>query len=149
MERERSATVNIRSVLMKHFPDLKTVRDARAGTMIEVTARDEAKAKKKRHKECAMALACQRKMSLDGVLISRSRAYLVKDGVATRYDLSMAAQKEVVSFDRGGGFDQGEYDLLKPAHKLGGGGGGKGIHSSTAKMGKPKHITGKIRTAIR
>lgn len=135
--------------LKKYFPDLKRVRDAERGTMIEVTARDEATAKKKHLKECAMAIACRRKMGLDGVLISRSRAYLVKDGVATRYELPISVQKEVISFDRGGGFDLGEYGLLKPSHKIGEGGGGKGgAHRSTAAAKKPRHLTGKIRAAV-
>ena len=141
--------MSIMSALRKQFPNLREVRDATKRLAIEVTPRDESAAKKKHHKECAMALACRRKMNLDGVLISRSRAYLVKDNVATRYDLPIAVQKEVISFDRGGGFDIGGYELLKPGHKLGETHGNGGGHASTAKMRAPRHLTGKIRTVVK
>ena len=40
--------------------------------------------------------------------------YLVKGKRATRYFMSQHAQREVITFDRGGGFAAGEYILLQP-----------------------------------
>ena len=139
----------IQWALNKHFPELQHVKDAKKRLVVEVTARDRSAAKKLRHKECALALACRRQFHLDGVLIARSRAYLVREGTATRYELPMAIQKEVVSFDRGGGFDPGQYELLKPARLLGPGGGGR-KRKSRSRTAKPRrrHLVGKVRVSI-
>ena len=139
----------IQWTLNKHFPGLRHVKDAKGRLVVTVAARDKAAAKKLRHKECALALACRRQFHLDGVLIARSRAYLVKGDTATRYELPMAIQKEIVSFDRGGGFDPGQYALLKPARLLGPGGGGR-TRKSRSRTAKPRrrHLVGKVRVSI-
>jgi len=51
---------------------------------------------------------------MDGVIVSINRAYLVKGTRATRYFLSGHAQREIVAFDRGGGFSAGVYELNAP-----------------------------------
>lgn len=87
--------------------------DSSRNAKIEVTKGDEATSRKKSHKGCAMAVACKRKFHLDGVIISRNRAYLVKGTQARRFTLPPSVSREVVSFDRGGGFEPGEYQLSK------------------------------------
>lgn len=57
-------------------------------------------------------------------------------------------EREVVSFDRKGGFAPGEYQLSKPTHLLGHHRGGK---SGKANLGKPtvyRHFTEGIRAAL-
>jgi hypothetical protein len=96
-----------------------------------------------------MAIACKRSKKLDGVLISIKTAYLIKNNIATRYFLPEAVRREVVAFDRSGGFASGEYGLLAPDkyNKLGRSGGDT-PRNNTAKMAKPKHFTEGIRTVL-
>jgi hypothetical protein len=90
------------------------VSDARKKLRVTVTAKDSRESTKKNHKGCAMAVACKREFHLSGVVISRQRAYLVTGDKAVRYSLPSSVSREVVSFDRGGGFAEGEYELVKP-----------------------------------
>ena len=138
------------NIVQKFFPKVGAVKDATRNTVIEVTKRDEAASRRKDHNQCAMAMACQRAMHLDGVIIARTIAYLVKDRVATRYCLPESVTREVVSFDRGGGFAPGEYKLLKPniSHRLDSAGGHNRQKKNTAKRPEPKHMTSGIRTVL-
>ena len=138
-------------VVKKFFPNVKTVVDANHNARIEVTKSDETKANKKSHKTCAMAVACKRKFHLDGVIISANRAYLVKGDKARRFELPPSVTKEIVSFDRGAGFEPGEYALAKvgPTHRLDAPKGptkGKAHGGDTAR--KFRHKTGGIRIAL-
>jgi hypothetical protein len=101
----RLATVN------KFFPKVKVVVDANRNAFIEVTKADASSKAVKNHNACAMAVACKRKFKLDGVIISRSVAYLIKGTQARRFKLPESVSREVVSFDRGGGFAPGKYEL--------------------------------------
>jgi hypothetical protein len=139
-------------VVQKFFPQVTDVEDAKKNQAIEVTKRDETTANKKSHKTCAMAVACKRKFDLDGVVISVNRAYLVKGTKAKRYFLPPSVSREVVSFDRDGGFEPGQYELSKIPDssrldriiKSGNGhGGGKEVSER-----KHMHRTGGIRTAL-
>ena len=107
-------------VVKKFFPEVEEVVDASRNEVIEVTDRDQKVAKKKSHKTCAMAVACKRKFNLDGVVISLNRAYLIKGKKARRFVLPESVSREVVSFDRDGGFEAGSYELTKvpPAVRL-------------------------------
>ncbi len=109
------------SVVKKFFPNVKFVTDAKTNAFIEVTDADVKKSKLKNHKECAMAVACKRKFKLDGVIISKSVAYLVKGNKARRFDVPESVSREVVSFDRGSGFSLGSYALraVSPANRMG------------------------------
>jgi len=105
-------------VVQKFFPQVTTIEDAAECVEIEVTKQDDKIAKKKDHKTCAMAVACKRKLGLDGVLISINTAYLVKGTKARRYHLPQSVAREVVSFDRGAGFAPGQYQLSKVPKSL-------------------------------
>jgi len=135
-------------VVRKFFPNVKSVKDATSNARIEVTKADEANSKKKSHKTCAMAVACKRKFHLDGVIISANMGYLIKGTQARRFELPPSVRSEVVSFDRGGGFEPGEYELSKPSHKI----GTPRPHGNSDKRTRPerkfRHKTGGIRISL-
>ncbi len=101
-------------IVRKFFPEVSAVSDAKKTLHVSVTRKDSNSSTVKNHKGCAMAVACKREHKLDGVVISRKRAYLVKDGKAVRYALPESVSREVVSFDRNAGFAEGEYQLSIP-----------------------------------
>lgn len=140
-------------IVRKFFPEVKTVVDASRNARIEVTSKDEATSRKKSHKGCAMAVACKRKFHLDGVIISVNRAYLVKGDKARRFQLPPSVSREVVSFDRGGGFEPGDYELSKVGEgtKLGVNRNIKSNgrkHSHVGATTKMSHRTGGVRIAL-
>jgi len=139
-------------LVQKFFPEVESVVDAKKNVDIEVTNADDRVAAKKSHKTCAMAVACKRKFKLDGVVISVNRAYLVKGKKAERFELPPSVSREVVSFDRGGGFEPGEYQLSKvaPDKRLGKKHYAKTGNGHTGGDGERKviHRTGGIRTAL-
>lgn len=105
--------MNSLRIVKRFFPGVKKVNDATENSFIEVTAKDAASKAVRDYGACVMAVACKRKLKLDGVIIARSVAYLVKDNVATRYNLPPSVAREIVSFDRGAGFETGNYELSK------------------------------------
>ena len=139
------------SIVQKFHPDVDKIKDATRAVTIEVTKSDVRSSQTKSHRTCAIATACKRMLHLDGVVISRAIAYLIKDGVATRYRVSDAAAREVIAFDRGGSFEPGEYRLVKPDHTI-----ALGVERGTEPRPKdkrkkhdtPRHITTNIRAAL-
>lgn len=105
------------SVVQQFYPHVRTVKDAKDPLSFTVTDTD-AKAVRKDHQKCAVAEACRREYDIDGVIISRSTAYLVKGRTATRYHIPQRVAIEIVSFDRGGGFAPGDYELRTPRIKV-------------------------------
>lgn len=101
------------ATVQSFFPAVKKVMDANRNARVEVTSKDVALSKKMNHKECAMAIACKKKFHLDGVIISRSVAYLIKGTQARRFKVGPSVSREIVSFDRGAGFAEGSYELAK------------------------------------
>ena len=138
------------SIIQKNFPEVKKVVDSKKGLTIEVTGRDVSSSKRKKHSECAMAVACKRALNLDGVIISMSKAYLIKDGTATRFDVPASIRTEVVSFDRGSGFETGEYELKKPHHDLKSFhiGGQRKTATGKGKAHSKKHVTKNVRAIL-
>lgn len=102
------------SRVRKFFPNVQFVRDAKEPIEIEVTKGDSNAKAVKDHTACAMAVACKRKLKLDGVIVSRCAAYLIKDKIAMRYAVPSSVTREIVSFDRGADFAPGDYYLLPP-----------------------------------
>ena len=138
-------------IVRAYFPKVTSVVDAKKKVDVEVNGHDQSVARRKSHRACAMAVACKRKMALDGVIISIRTAYLVKGEVATRYGLPQSVQREIVSFDRGSGFQSGEYEMIPPEHKLGAAPRGK-AHGSSRSPGEglkhARHTTQGIRTVL-
>lgn len=102
------------SIVQAVFPNVLKVVDAKKDTVTEVTKRDTSSATVRNHKACAMAVACKRKLDLDGVIMSVSTAYLIKGDTATRYLVPEAVSREITSFDRNATFEPGEYRLKAP-----------------------------------
>lgn len=139
------------STVQKFFPGVRRVVDADRGAKIEVMPADSTSRGIKNHEACALAVACKRQMNLDGVIISRSKAYLVKGRVARRFNLSPSASREVVSFDRGAGFAPGEYLLspIGPKARLGvRQGSGKDQSTGNGPNKKFRHLTANVRTVL-
>jgi hypothetical protein len=101
-------------IVQKFFPHVTSVVDGKKPVHVEVTKHDSKSSTVKNHKGCALAVACKRSFKADGVVISVDRAYLIKDNKATRYMLPPSTSREVVAFDRGTDFAEGEYLLSKP-----------------------------------
>ena len=101
----------------KFFPNVRFVDDAKEKSIIEVTSRDAQSKAVRDYEACVFAVACKRKLKLDGVIISRSVAYMVKGETATRYFIPGSVAREIVSFDRGAGFETGTYELAAVGEK--------------------------------
>jgi hypothetical protein len=147
------ATSRALQIVRKYAPKVEVVQDATEDLTMEVTKADCASKAVKDHQACAMAVACKRKLHLDDVIISRSMAYLVRGKVATRYELPETVSREVIAFDRGGAFQPGEYELVKPEpyNALGSsrhetGGSTHVAHSGG--RGKAHHITKNVRAFL-
>lgn len=140
------------SNVQKFFPKVTRLRDADSNITIEVTRQDDKVSRRMDHAGCALAVACKRKFHADGVIISRTMAYMVKGDEAIRFDVPERATREIISFDRGGEFAPGEYHLNKPHYKLGerhGGDPGEGVKTHSGNLHKRfHHLTADIRTVL-
>jgi hypothetical protein len=151
MSKRKNAVNKALHNVRKFFPKVTRVTDAAKGLEIEVTKQDDKTSRRSDHAGCAMAVACKRELKLDGVIIARTVAYLVKGDEATRYYVPERAAREVISFDRGGGFDPGTYQLNRPSWKLGQSHGkppasGTGTTGGLAK--RFRHLTNNVRTVL-
>ena len=136
------------STVRKYFPNVTRVNDAKAGISVEVTRADERASQRKSHETCAMAVACKRTMKLDGVIISIKTAYMIRGTTATRFKVPERVSREVVSFDRGAGFEPGNYRLEKPIMPLGSV-GNKGTNTPGQSGRHISHVlTKNIRTVL-
>lgn len=144
---------NALATVQSFFPKVKRVVDANKDAFIEVTKADTNSAQVQQHDGCALAVACRKAWKLDGVIISRRTAYLVKGNRARRFQLPDSTSREIVSFDRGAGFAEGRYELHRPPKcaRLGvrPGRGGSKNHTPNGNYVKQfRHITTGIRTVL-
>lgn len=102
------------SNVRKFFPNVKSVTDADDNAVVEVTTTDVKNSAKKDLNGCAMAVAAKRQFHATGMIVAPSVAYVIKHDKAIRFQLPTSVQKEIVSFDRGGGFASGTYQLNYP-----------------------------------
>lgn len=137
------------NIVKEYFPKVTSVEDAKTSITVEVTKQDSNSAQVRNHKACAMAVACKRKLHADGVIVSIKTMYVIIGTKALRYCLPERVSREVVSFDRQGGFAQGEYFAHPPSkgHKLGGMKGGNSKTGKGKKMTR-KYLTTGIRTVL-
>lgn len=105
------ATANRLGRLRKAFPRVKYIADLTAPIEIHVEAQDQKGARTLDHASCAMARACARELRADGAYVGLSKAYVVFGEYAVRCDVPESVSREVVSFDRRGGFSTGTYAL--------------------------------------
>ena len=141
------------NIVQKVFPNVTSVVDAKKDTQVEVTKRDTTSATVRNHKACAMAVACKRKLELDGVIMSVSTAYLIKGDKAIRYKVPQSVSREIVAFDREAVFEPGEYSLkaIAPAARLGSYGGPSTNNGNSHSGGNAKrfrHKTDGIRSSL-
>lgn len=144
-----SALTNVQSV----FPGVTKVVDAKKDSIFEVTKADTKAASVRNHTACAMAVACKRKLELDGVIMSVNTAYLIKGTTATRYKVPESVSREITSFDRNAAFEPGEYKLkaVCKSEQLGVGKGAPPGSSgpNNGNLAKRfRHKTGGIRASI-
>ena len=138
-------------IVQKVFPNVTSVVDATKDNKIEVTKKDTTSATVRNHKACAMAVACKRKLELDGVIMSISTAYLIKGNKATRYKVPQAVSREIVAFDRDATFEPGEYHLkaISKGQTLGRDKGPSFAGTRTAPSSKRfRHKTDGIRSSL-
>lgn len=101
-------------MLQRKHPHVTSVQDADEDVLVEVTNQDDRNSKKKNHAECALATACKRQEKVTAAVVSVSKAYIIRGNTAIRYDMPESASREVVSYDRNGGFAPGKYKLRAP-----------------------------------
>lgn len=99
--------------IRSHFPAVHKVVDAKEGVKVTVTRGDVAWSEKRNGNACVMAKACERSLHVDGALVNRTRAFLIRGNTALRYGLTQRTQREIVAFDRGGQFMPGDYYLTR------------------------------------
>lgn len=134
------------------FGKVAKVVDADKQMVVNVTRADIEKSHMKNHKTCALAVCCQRSFHADGVIIGLTTAYIIKGNTAYRFKLTGTISREITSFDRGAGYDEGEYLLVPPPPSSRLGAGRPSVAPGGATTGKgPKHfrhITGRVRTTL-
>lgn len=139
-------------MVRRFFPKVTALKDANAPAIVEVTPTDNQRAEVKNHQTCALALACMRYFKADGVIIGLTTSWIVHGLVATRYQNAATISREITSFDRNAGFDEGLY-LLSPAsagNRLGMQ-RSKNPHRKASRNGKPRafrHFTRNVRTSL-
>tara|TARA_R110000824_G_scaffold12903_5_gene56311 strand:+ start:1432 stop:1863 length:432 start_codon:yes stop_codon:yes gene_type:complete len=124
--------------------------DATEPLTFTVTKNDVALASRKDHPNCAIARSLMKQTGRD-VLVSRSRVYVKQtyQDVWVRYISKNSLREQLISFDQGGTFSNGEYSLnpAQPCKKLGQHTGGQKKVSSPKRRSKPVKLTGVRRHA--
>ena len=89
------------------------VVDAKKKVSIFISAADIKRGAKKNSNTCAAAQACLRQLKCTEARVYLSRVVIRTGNKWTRYKTPSSLRGEIVSFDRGGVFQSGEY-LLNP-----------------------------------
>lgn len=107
--------------ITKHFPQVKTIIDAKAPVTVHVNKKDCSDSISLDANECALAKAVKREFKADAAVIGLSTSYIIKGTKAIRFDTGMRIAREIVSFDRNHDFEPGSYRLVPKAkgNKLG------------------------------
>src|SRR5512143_537273 len=87
------------------------VVDATKPVRLHITKSDVVKGRTKDPGGCAAAVACCRQLKATEARIHLSRAYVRFNGKWLRYETTGPLRSEIVTFDRGGKFEPGEYML--------------------------------------
>ena len=93
------------------FPNVTQAFDADKPVEISVKPRDCKESEKLNPAECALARAAKSEMKADGAIIGMSTSYIIRGNTAVRFATPESVQREIVSFDRHGDFEPGEYYL--------------------------------------
>lgn len=118
-------------MVQKRFPRVTRVKDAKHPIRLTVKPQDSQNGIKVSPESCALAQAAKRELKADGAIINLSSSYVIKGTTAIRYKTSELVSREIVSFDRGGGFAAGRDYLLTvfPKSSRLGNMAGSGTHS--------------------
>jgi hypothetical protein len=151
MKKTKQTNQRVLKMINSFFGQVAKVVDADKQMVVNVTTEDVAKSNIKNHKTCALAVCCQRSFKADGVIIGLTTAYIIKGNTAYRFKLPGSIGREITSFDRGAGYDAGEYLLVRPSPSARLGvpreSGPSGAH--TGKGPKHfRHVTGRVRTTL-
>lgn len=127
----------------------RLLKDATKPLQLTITPQDIKGSAKGDPANCAAAEACKRQLAANEVLIYRSRAYVLKGKVWTRYIVPESLKSEIVAFDRGARFEPGTYTLGKPSSgsRLGEYHSGKSGPSGGRRTKRPIHRTTNVRHA--
>lgn len=149
MMKVRQTNYKALKMVKSFFPLVQKVVDADKGVVVEVTKADVAKADIRQHKTCALAVSCQRSFHAEGVIIGLTTAYIIRGNTAYRFKLTDTISREITSFDRGAGYDEGEYLLApaSPAARLGAAHRG-GRRSGTGTKRAFRHYTKNVRVSL-
>jgi len=93
----------------------RKVVDAKKPAHIHITNRDVKTGGVKDPFGCAAAKACVRDLRVAEAKVHIGRTYLRKGDVWERYLTPQSLRTEIVAFDRGGGFEAGDYTLKVPS----------------------------------
>ena len=139
------------AVVRNYFPNVEEVVDADEPLIVDVTRADNNNADVKKHRTCALAVACKRSTKADGVIVGLTTSYVIFGKTAYRYHNHQTTTREITSFDRKAGFEVGTYVMVPkpPAGRLG---VNRGIethpHNQNADRRKFRHFTGNVRTVL-
>ena len=113
------------------------VTDASRRIKFKITTRDVVRGKPKNTRACAAALALKRTLHADAVDVRLTRTFVEKNGKTTRYQTPPALRFEAATFDRGGKFEAGDYEIrpIPPSQTAQG----------AARAKKKREITGRKR----
>lgn len=109
--------MTIAQSILNDFPGRKLV-DATKPLKVTVRKGDVDKADRKSPRSCALSWAVYRENEVEEVIVYKSVAYLVYSDRIVRYELNAGIQEEIVTFDRHGTFDLGDYRLKPPRPSL-------------------------------
>jgi hypothetical protein len=142
---------NSLAMVRQYFPKAETVEDADKPVIVEVTKADNDNADVKSHRTCALAIACKRFFHADGVIIGLTTSWIVRGKIATRFRNAGTVSREITSFDRRAGFDEGLYLLTpaSPSNRLGLSRAYDPVRRGTKKGVRSfKHFTRNVRTSL-
>jgi hypothetical protein len=91
------------------------ITDAKRAMLLEIEKQDIASARPQEPNMCPIARAIKRALKANDVHVHLSRVYVQPEPKMsyTRYFVPQALRAEIVTFDRGGGFEPGHF-ILKP-----------------------------------
>lgn len=126
------------------------IRNAKRDMVITVSARDISISKKKDHGHCVLAEAIRRHENAADVKVYLSRTFVRFKGSNEylRYETPKSLYREIIAFDRGGSFEPGTYELLKPSKwVLRRKPAGQASERPLKKKIKPRRLTANVRSA--
>lgn len=102
------------SRLKRRFPNVTRIMDAEYSARVTVTREDNAHSAVRNHLTCSFALASKRCLEADGAMVGLSTTWLIHGNTGVRYLNPQSVSREITSFDRNAGFDEGDYLLCAP-----------------------------------